>query len=164
MLNAIITPKAVAAAAAGAICTLCAFTCGGNRICVIFVDDAVCDIVDVTDFVGETAGDIDGVSVFDGLTLFDCVGLPVLLIELVGDGDWLGVCEGLFVLLGLIDAVVLSDEVADALAVCDRVTDFVIDSEGATDEDADGQPKPRVHVGLDENDVPNDFVVVWVDV
>lgn len=82
----------------------------------------------------------------------------------MGNGDWLGVCEGLFVLLGLIDAVVLSDVVDDALAVCDRDTDFVIDGEGATDEDADGQPKPRVHVGLDENDVPNDFVVVWVDV
>ena len=87
ILNAIITPKAVAAAAAGAICTFCVFICGGKKICVIFVDEAVCDIVDDADFVGERDGVTDGASVFDGLTLFDCVGLPVLLTELVGDGD-----------------------------------------------------------------------------
>ena len=121
---------------------------------------AVSDIVDVADFVGDRDGVTEGTSVFEGLTLFDCVGLPVLLIDWVGDGDWLGVTDGLFVLLLVVDMVLLSDAVADPLAVCDRVTDFEIEGEGAMDEDADGQPKPLVHVGLEEKDVPNDFVVV----
>lgn len=112
--------------------------------------------VDVADFVGVT----EGTSVFEGLTLFDCVGLPVLLTELDDDFVVLGVIDGLFVLLRVVDEVLLSDDVADPLAVCDRVTDVVTDGEGAIERVADGQPKPLVHVGLEEKDVPNDFVVV----
>ena len=62
----------------------------------------------------------------------------------------------------MVDMVLLSDAVADPLAVCDRVIDVVTDGDAATERVADGQPKPLVHVGLDENDVPNDFVFVGV--
>ena len=62
----------------------------------------------------------------------------------------------------MVDMVLLSDAVADPLAVCDRVTDVVTEGEDATERVADGQPNPLVHVGLEEKDVPNDFVVVGV--
>jgi hypothetical protein len=67
-----------------------------------------------------------------------------------GDSGGFGVCD--------------AEVDRERLVVSDFDTEGVIVGEAATDEDADGQPKPRVHVGLEENDVPNDFVVVWVNV
>ena len=68
--------------------------------------------------------------------------------ELLTDGDGCG--------LGLCD-----DEAdRERLLVRDFDTDGVIVGVAAVDEDAEGQPNPLVHVGLEENDVPNDFVVV----
>ncbi len=42
--------------------------------------------------------------------------------------------------------------------------DLDTDRDWVTDEVAAGHPKPRVHVGLEVKEVPNDFVIVWVNV
>jgi hypothetical protein len=62
--------------------------------------------------------------------------------------------------LGLCDAEVDRER----LTVRDFDTDGVIVGVAVTDEVAAGQPKPLVHVGLEVKEVPNDFVVVWVNV
>ena len=115
-----------------------------------FVIEDVCEVAGLTDVVADTDSEL--------LFVFDCAG--------DNDDDTLRDAE--FDELTPDDAVAIAvgvrefvcDIETDMLFVKDFDTDGVIVGEAATDEDADGQPKPRVHVGLDENDVPNDCVVV----
>lgn len=108
----------------------------------------------VTDF--DTELDNELLRVFD--CVLDCeidILIDAKMDELtLGDPDVVTVCTRVFVCEAEIDGLFVSDFEIEGVMV----------GEAPTDEDADGQPKPRVHVGLEENDVPNDFVVVPVDV
>ena len=140
----------------------------------LFVSDFDTDGVIVAVIALETDGEPDLLPEYDLET--DGLDPKVGVVELVGafDFDTDTLCDALFV------TDLDTDCDADLVRVRDDVIDGVnpyvgdmelvggldldIDTDWVTDEVAAGHPKPLVHVGLAVNEVPNDFVIVCVNV